>query len=85
MLPLSDSAPRDFNQYAIYNDNAFTGVDRISDANEITMGATSRLLEASVACGARRVVHVSTPSVLYPPPDQLGLRETAPAQWLRPF
>lgn len=45
MLPLFDSAPRDFNQYAIYNDNAFTGVDRISDANEITMGATSRLLD----------------------------------------
>lgn len=48
MLPLFDSAPRDFNQYAIFssdnNDNAFTGVDRISDANEITMGATSRLL-----------------------------------------
>ncbi len=49
MLPLFDSAPRDFNQYAIFssdnNDNAFTGVDRISDANEITMGATSRLLD----------------------------------------
>ena len=45
MLPRFDSAPRDFNQYAIYNDNAFTGVDRISDANEITVGATSRLLD----------------------------------------
>lgn len=53
MLPLFDSAPRDFNQYAIFgsdnNDNGFTGVDRISDANEITMGATSRLLDASGA------------------------------------
>ncbi len=49
MLPLFDSAPRDFNQYAIFssdnNDNAYTGVDRISDANEITLGATSRLLD----------------------------------------
>lgn len=53
MLPLFDSAPRDFNQYAIFNndinDNAFTGVDRISDANEITLGATTRLLDESGA------------------------------------
>lgn len=44
-LPLFDSAPRDFNQYAIYSENAFTGGDRISDANQVTVGVTSRLLD----------------------------------------
>lgn len=45
-IPLFDSAERDFNQYAIYSDNAYTGVDRISDANQITIGMTSRMLNA---------------------------------------
>jgi len=40
--------------------------------------ATRRLLEASIASGARRFVHVSTPSLLYRPKDQFGLRETDP-------
>ena len=44
-LPLFDSAPRDFNQYAIYSENDFTGVDRISDANQVTIGVNSRLLD----------------------------------------
>lgn len=44
-LPLFDSAPRDFNQYAIYSENDFTGVDRVSDANQVTLGVTSRLLD----------------------------------------
>ena len=43
-LPLFDSAPRDFNQYAVFSENAFTGVDRISDANQVTLGVTSRLI-----------------------------------------
>jgi LPS-assembly protein len=43
-LPVFDSAPRDFNQYAIYTENAYTGGDRISDANQLTLGVTSRLI-----------------------------------------
>ncbi len=43
-LPIFDSAPRDFNQYAVFSENAFTGVDRISDANQVTLGVTSRLI-----------------------------------------
>jgi len=54
-LPLFDSAPRDFNQYAIYSENAFTGVDRISDANQVTMGLTSRLLDPQNGAEALRL------------------------------
>ena len=41
-LPLYDSAPKDFNEVSIYSDNQFTGVDRISDENQLTAGATTR-------------------------------------------
>lgn len=54
-LPLFDSAPRDFNQYAIYSENAYTGVDRISDANQVTVGVTSRLLDDRTGTEALRL------------------------------
>ncbi|MBI5924837.1 MAG: LPS-assembly protein LptD [Aquabacterium sp.] len=54
-LPLFDSAPRDFNQYAIYSENAYTGVDRISDANQVTVGVTSRLLDDATGVEALRL------------------------------
>jgi LPS-assembly protein len=55
MLPVFDSAPRDFNQYAIYSENAYTGVDRISDANQITMGVSSRLINGQTGAEALRL------------------------------
>jgi LPS-assembly protein len=45
-LPNFDSAERDFNALSIYTENAFTGVDRVSDAHQITAGVTSRLIDA---------------------------------------
>ncbi len=54
-LPLFDSAPRDFNQYAIYTDNAYTGGDRISDANQVTVGVQSRLLDGKTGVEALRL------------------------------
>ena len=41
-LPLFDSAPKDFNLNSLYSDNVFSGVDRVSDANQITMGLTTK-------------------------------------------
>lgn len=45
-LPLFDTAGKDFNITSIYTENAFSGVDRISDANQVTAGVTSRFLDA---------------------------------------
>jgi LPS-assembly protein len=45
-LPLYDTAPKDFNEVSIYSDNDFTGIDRISDLNELTAGATTRFNDA---------------------------------------
>jgi len=49
----------------------------IAEFERDNVTATHRLLEASIATGARRFVHVSTPSILFRPRDQFGLREDA--------
>ncbi len=41
-LPNFDSAAKDFNFDSIYTENQFTGVDRVSDTNSLTIGAISR-------------------------------------------
>ncbi len=45
-IPLFDSAPRGSNLYSMYNENAYTGMDRISDANQITLGVNSRMVSS---------------------------------------
>lgn len=41
-LPNYDAAVLDFNEVSIYGDNAFSGADFVTDAHQLTMGATSR-------------------------------------------
>ncbi len=45
-LPNYDAAAKDFNFVSLYTDNAFSGVDRVSDAHQITAGFTTRLVDA---------------------------------------
>jgi LPS-assembly protein len=54
-LPNFDSAGKDFNFDSIYTDNAFSGVDRVSDANQITAGVTTRMLDAQTGVEALRL------------------------------
>lgn len=44
-LPSFDSAEADFNFAQIFSENRFSGQDRISDANQLTLALTSRYLE----------------------------------------
>ena len=44
-LPLFDTAAKDFNTVSVFSDNAFSGVDRVSDAHQVTAGVTSRLFD----------------------------------------
>jgi LPS-assembly protein len=44
-LPNFDAAGRDFNFETIFQDNRFSGVDRVSDSNELTAGVNTRLLD----------------------------------------
>ncbi len=54
-LPNYDSAAKDFNFVSLYSDNAFSGVDRVSDAQQITAGFTTRLVDAESGAEALRV------------------------------
>ncbi len=53
LLPNYDSGLNDFNFATVFSENAFVGNDRISDANLLTLGVTSRLLDPDT--GAEKV------------------------------
>ncbi len=52
-IPIFDTGLRDINFATIYSENQFAGWDRINDANQLTVGVTSRLLSAD--SGAERL------------------------------
>jgi len=54
-LPNFDAADRDFNAVSIYAENAFSGVDRVSDAHQLTTGFTTRLVDAATGAETLRV------------------------------
>lgn len=45
-LPVFDTAPADLNLVQLFRTNRYVGTDRLSDANQISIGVTSRLLDA---------------------------------------
>ena len=54
-LPNFDSAGKDFNFSSIFSENAFSGVDRVSDAHQVTAGVTTRLLDNASGTEALRL------------------------------
>lgn len=44
-LPVFDTGEPDLNMSQIFSDNRFSGTDRIGDANQITLGLTTRFLQ----------------------------------------
>lgn len=54
-LPNFDAAGKDFNFDSIYADNVFSGIDRVSDAHQVTAGVTSRLLDPATGVEAMRL------------------------------
>lgn len=53
-LPNFDSGANSFNFSTVFTENAFVGNDRISDANLLTLGLTSRLLDPATGAEAAR-------------------------------
>ena len=47
LLPLYDTGLTDFNLSTIYSPNPYVGQDRIADSNMLTLGVTSRYLDAN--------------------------------------
>ncbi|MBL8352300.1 MAG: LPS-assembly protein LptD [Burkholderiaceae bacterium] len=54
-FPIYDSAERDFNFVSIFAENPFTGIDRVPDARQLTMGFTSRLVDAATGAETLRL------------------------------
>ncbi len=54
MIPVYDTAPYDFSFATIFNSNSFSGYDRIADSNMLTVGATTRFLDADTGAEAAR-------------------------------
>jgi LPS-assembly protein len=50
-----DSAPKDFNFESIFTENAFSGVDRVSDAHQLTAGVTTRFLDPQTGAESLRL------------------------------
>lgn len=53
LIPVFDSGQQDINFATIYSENQFSGWDRINNANQVTLGVTSRLIGATT--GAERL------------------------------
>jgi len=54
-IPVFDSAQQDINFATIYSENQFSGWDRINDANQLTLGVSSRLIETDTGSQRLRV------------------------------
>jgi len=46
-FPVFDTGEPDFNFVQLFRDNRFTGVDRLGDADQLSVGVTSRLLDGA--------------------------------------
>ena len=44
-IPVFDTASYDTNYYSLFRENRFSGMDRIQDANQITLAGTSRIID----------------------------------------
>ncbi|MDE1948970.1 MAG: LPS-assembly protein LptD, partial [Burkholderiales bacterium] len=54
-LPDFDAAAKDFDLSSIYSENSFSGIDRVSDARQITAGVTSRFIDEKTGAEAMRL------------------------------
>ena len=50
-----DAYPKDFNFDSLFTDNAFSGVDRVSDAHQVTAGVTTRFINPETGAESLRL------------------------------
>ena len=70
-LPVFDTALPDLNPIQLFRLNRYVGADRVSDANQVSIGVTSRLLDASdgrqfLAVTLGQTYYFQTPRVVLP-------------------
>ena len=75
-LPVFDSMPLSMTFGQLFSDNRFAGLDRIGDADRLTLAATSRVLSASGrelgSFALAYMDHLSKPRVEWPGPADIG-------------
>ncbi|MDR0563378.1 MAG: LPS-assembly protein LptD [Azoarcus sp.] len=88
-IPLFDTSRFDFGFAQIFNENIYTGGDRIADANQLTAAVTSRLIDEATGIEQMRVVlgqryYFADQMVTLSYRDELGkLHETEPPRTTR--
>jgi LPS-assembly protein len=70
-LPVFDTATPDLNPVQLFRTNRYVGVDRVSDANQVSLALTSRLLDALsgrqfIAATLGEIFYIETPRVTLP-------------------
>jgi LPS-assembly protein len=75
-IPVFDSAQQDVSFATIYSENQFTGWDRISNANQVTLGVASRFIGAET--GVERL-RAAVAQRYYLEPQKVSLPGTAPS------
>jgi LPS-assembly protein len=85
-LPVFDTALPDLAPIMLFRDNRYVGADRVSDANQVSFGVTSRLLDASngrqfISGTFGQTYYFETPRVTLPgEPPVTGKRSDIVAQ-----
>ncbi|MGH8267307.1 MAG: LPS-assembly protein LptD, partial [Steroidobacteraceae bacterium] len=85
-LPVFDTALPDLNPVELFRPNRYVGADRVSDANQVSVGVTSRLLDAIngkqfLAATFGQTYYFRTPRVILPgETPQTGKRSDLVAQ-----
>jgi LPS-assembly protein len=70
-LPVFDTALPDLNPVELFRTNRYVGADRVSDANQVSVGVTSRLLDARdgrqfISATLGETYYFETPRVILP-------------------
>jgi LPS-assembly protein len=70
-LPVFDTALPDLNPVQLFRTNRYVGADRVSDANQVSVGVTSRLLDARdgrqfISATLGETYYFETPRVILP-------------------
>ncbi|HEV3180758.1 MAG TPA: LPS assembly protein LptD [Steroidobacteraceae bacterium] len=70
-LPVFDTALPDLNPVQLFRTNRYVGADRVSDANQVSVGVTSRLLDARdgrqfISATLGETYYFETPRVMLP-------------------
>jgi LPS-assembly protein len=76
-IPLFDTGLADFNYAQIFSENLFSGGDRIADANQLTIAATSRLVSPT---NGQEVLKATVGQRFYFKNQQVALDDTTPTR-----